>query len=46
MKNLTIAFIGSGNIANSMIGGLIANGVDSKKIVASDPDETQKKLTT
>ena len=45
MKNLTIAFIGSGNIANSMIGGLIANGVDSKKIGASDPDETQKKLT-
>ena len=44
MKNFTVAFIGSGNIASSMIGGLIANGMDAQQLIAADPDKTQQKL--
>lgn len=33
----TIGFIGAGNMANSLIGGLIANKTDPQKIWASDP---------
>ena len=38
MKNKTLAFIGCGNMAASLIKGLIADGYDPKKIMASDPD--------
>lgn len=34
MKNLTIAFIGAGNMAGSIIGGLIEGGVPSANIIA------------
>ena len=44
MENLTIAFIGSGNIASSMIGGLIANGIKPEKLIAADADKTQQQL--
>ena len=44
MENLTIAFVGSGNIASSMIGGLITNGIDPKKLIAADSDKTQQQL--
>ena len=44
MKNFTVAFIGSGNIASSMIGGLIANGMDTQQLIAADPDKAQQQL--
>ena len=44
MENLTIAFIGSGNIASSMIGGLITNGINPEKLIAADSDKAQQQL--
>ena len=44
MKNFTVAFIGSGNIARSIIGGLIANGMDAQQLIAADPDKAQQQL--
>ncbi len=38
MKSKTLAFIGCGNMATSLINGLIADGYDPKNIMASDPD--------
>jgi pyrroline-5-carboxylate reductase len=44
MKQLTrmtsskLTFIGAGNMASSLIGGLIADGYDSRQITVSDPD--------
>jgi len=43
MSSQTIAFIGSGNMALSLVGGLIADGYNPTHIVASDPD--QEKLS-
>ena len=37
-----IAFIGSGNMARSLIGGLIADGWPASSICASDPDAQQR----
>jgi len=37
MKPCTITFIGGGNMARSLIGGLIANGFDAQRIHVSDP---------
>lgn len=37
MINKKIAFIGAGNMAKAIIGGLIARGYDAKKITASGP---------
>lgn len=37
-ENSIIAFIGGGNMAASLIGGLIADGYDPQKILVSDPD--------
>ncbi|MFT6791746.1 MAG: pyrroline-5-carboxylate reductase [Cellvibrionaceae bacterium] len=34
----SIAFIGAGNMAKSLIGGLINQGYDAAKIIASDPN--------
>ena len=39
MKNSTISFLGAGNMASSIIGGLLDNGIDPSRIVASDPNE-------
>lgn len=41
MNNKTIAFIGCGNMAASLINGLIADGYDPKRIIASDPDSAK-----
>lgn len=38
MRNTFITFIGAGNMANSLIGGLIADGYDPKRICAADPN--------
>ena len=42
MKNIKIAFIGCGNMARSLIGGLIANGFESDNITASDSNPMQR----
>lgn len=44
MSNPTITFIGAGNMAAALIGGLIADGADPHTIIATDPDE-QRRLT-
>jgi pyrroline-5-carboxylate reductase len=41
MKSKTLAFIGCGNMAASLINGLVADGYDPKKIIASDPDSAK-----
>ena len=38
MTHSSIGFIGAGNMAASLIGGLIAKGFDPKKLFASDPN--------
>jgi pyrroline-5-carboxylate reductase len=38
MNSKTIAFIGCGNMAASLINGLISDGYNPKKIIASDPN--------
>jgi pyrroline-5-carboxylate reductase len=42
MTDMTLAFIGGGNMAGSLIGGLIADGWDPAKITVADPDERQR----
>ncbi len=41
MKNIKIGFIGGGNMARSLIGGLIADGFTAGQIHVSDPDSQQ-----
>lgn len=41
-----IGFIGSGNMAQAMIGGLVTTGMPSKLILASDPTASQRELIT
>ncbi|MCU7946074.1 MAG: NAD(P)-binding domain-containing protein, partial [Candidatus Thiodiazotropha sp. (ex Cardiolucina cf. quadrata)] len=38
MNNSNITFIGGGNMATSLISGLIADGYDKDSITVSDPD--------
>lgn len=44
MLKETLAFIGGGNMARSLIGGLIAQGLPAKQIVVSDPMAAQRDL--
>lgn len=44
--NATICFIGAGNMAQSLIGGLIASGYNQQNIIATDPTEAQRNLVT
>jgi len=45
MSKTRIAFIGAGNMASSLIGGLLAKGLDAAQIRASDPGaETRAKV--
>ena len=47
MSKTCIAFIGAGNMASSLIGGLRAKGLDAAQIRASDPGaETRAKVAT
>ena len=41
MKQTTIGFIGAGNMARSLAGGLIANSWSPERIMLSDPDPQQ-----
>ena len=46
MSNMRIAFIGAGNMASSLIGGLLARGLDAAQIRASDPGaETRARVS-
>ena len=38
MQDLTIGFMGGGNMARSLVGGLIADGVAAENIMVADPD--------
>jgi pyrroline-5-carboxylate reductase len=42
MLNETLAFIGGGNMARSLIGGLIAQGLPAAQIVVADPLNEQR----
>ena len=42
MLTQTLAFIGGGNMARSLIGGLIAQGLPATQITVSDPVESQR----
>ena len=42
MDQKTISFIGGGNMARSLAGGLIANGWDPTQITISDPEPEQR----
>ncbi|MEA5670347.1 NAD(P)-binding domain-containing protein, partial [Pseudomonas sp. MH2] len=45
MSKTRIAFIGAGNMAASLIGGLRAQGLDAAQIRASDPGaETRARI--
>lgn len=41
MTEQNIAFIGGGNMASSLIGGLVSDGHPSKHIMVSDPDQAK-----
>lgn len=41
MDNTTIGFIGAGNMANSLIRGLLAKGVSASAIIAADVDSAK-----
>jgi pyrroline-5-carboxylate reductase len=40
---MKVSFIGGGNMANAIIGGLVAAGVSAKEMVVSDPYEPTRK---
>ena len=42
MSHPRIAFIGAGNMAASLIGGLLAQGIPASHIRASDPGAEQR----
>ncbi len=42
MKNTTISFIGGGNMTGSLVGGLVADGLDPDRIWVSDPAPGQR----
>ena len=46
MNNQKIGFIGAGNMARSLIGGLISSGVKSDNLFAADPNEAIRNALT
>jgi pyrroline-5-carboxylate reductase len=44
MKDLPIAFIGGGNMARSLIGGLLVSGADPDHLWVAEPDAAQREL--
>lgn len=45
MKSIPLSFIGAGNMASALIGGLIKQGFDGGQIVTSDPSESSLEAT-
>ncbi|WP_376691890.1 pyrroline-5-carboxylate reductase [Wenzhouxiangella sp. EGI_FJ10409] len=43
MDDITISFIGGGNMGRALIGGLVAGGMQAKTIHVADPSEEQRK---
>ena len=43
IEDSRIAFIGAGNMARGLIGGLIANGMKPERLAAADPDEAARR---
>lgn len=43
IEDSRIAFIGAGNMARGLIGGLVANGMQPERLAAADPDEAQRR---
>lgn len=43
---MTLCFVGAGNMAKSLIGGLIASGYPKDNIIATDPTEAQRNQVT
>lgn len=46
MDNQKIGFIGAGNMARSLIGGLISSGIKSEQLFATDPNEDIRNALT
>ncbi len=46
LQDLRLAFIGGGNMARSLIGGLVQKGCDPKRISVADPSAEQRALIT
>lgn len=46
MKNLKLAFIGGGNMASSLIGGLVADNYDPRQISVADINDDQRENLT
>ncbi len=42
MDSYRIGFIGGGNMARSLVGGLIAGGIDATRISVAEPDESKR----
>jgi pyrroline-5-carboxylate reductase len=42
MENTSIAFIGGGNMARSLVGGLITDGVAAARLMAAEPDPDRR----
>ena len=42
--NSNITFIGGGNMAQALIGGLLARGLPTTRIMVSDPVEARRQL--
>jgi pyrroline-5-carboxylate reductase len=42
MADRRIAFIGAGNMAQALVGGLLARGIDAATLAAADPDDGQR----
>ncbi|VAX01379.1 Pyrroline-5-carboxylate reductase [hydrothermal vent metagenome] len=43
-KNNKIAFLGGGNMARSLISGLLKSGINANQLCVSDPDESHRAL--
>lgn len=46
MQSKTIGFIGGGNMAESLVGGLVATGHDPDRILVADPSSERRDLLT